>query len=106
MHDRARGEARAGARDAAWRRLTHSSVGFEDVADEPPADDTAAARQRLRRLIDAAAELPPQMQRAFRLHKLEGLSQAATAQAMGISVKSVEKHIAAALKALTARLGE
>ena len=55
--------------------------------------------------MEAATELPPQMQRAFRLHKLEGLSHAETAQAMGISVKSVEKHISAALRTLTARLG-
>jgi RNA polymerase sigma-70 factor (ECF subfamily) len=45
------------------------------------------------------------MQRAFRLHKLQGLSHAQTAQVMAISVKSVEKHISAALKNLTARLG-
>jgi len=105
MLDRARGEARAGARDAAWRRVAHTSVGVEDVAEDPPADDAVASRQRLRQLVDAVADLPPQMQRAFRLHKLEGRSHAATAQAMGISVKSVEKHISAALKALTARLG-
>jgi DNA-directed RNA polymerase specialized sigma24 family protein len=44
------------------------------------------------------------MGRAFRLHKLEGLSHAETARAMGISVKVVEKHVSAALKALTRRL--
>jgi RNA polymerase sigma-70 factor (ECF subfamily) len=105
MLDRARGEARAGARDAAWRRLAHTTVGSEDVAEEPAADEAAASRQRLRQLVEAVESLPPQMQRAFRLHKLEGRSHAATAQAMGISVKSVEKHISAALRALTARLG-
>lgn len=105
MLDRARGEARASAREAAWRRVAHAAVGGEDVADEPSADDAVASRQRLRQLVDAVSELAPQMQRAFRLHKLEGKSHAETAQAMGISVKSVEKHISAALKALTLRLG-
>lgn len=105
MLDRARGEARAVARDAAWRRVAHATSGGEDVADEAPADEVVASRQRLRQLVDAAAELPPQMQRAFRLHKLEGRSHAETAQVMGLSVKSVEKHISAALKALTAKLG-
>jgi RNA polymerase sigma-70 factor (ECF subfamily) len=105
MLDRARGEIRAGARDAAWRRSAHATIGGEDVAEEPPADEAAASRQRLRQLVEAVAELPPQMQRAFRLHKLEGHSHADTARAMGISIKSVEKHVSAALRALTARLG-
>jgi RNA polymerase sigma-70 factor (ECF subfamily) len=105
MLDRARGEARAVARDAAWRRVAHATVGGEDVAELVPADDAVASRQRLRQLVEAAGDLPPQQQRAFRLHKLEGKSHAETAQVMGISVKSVEKHVSAALKALTARLG-
>ena len=103
--DRTRGEGRAAAREAAWRHTAHRTLGGEDVADEPPADEAAASRQRLRQLVEAVAELPPQMQRAFRLHKLEGLSHADTARVMGLSVKSVEKHVSAALKALTARLG-
>lgn len=102
--DRARGEARALARDTAWRQTAHAAVGGVDVADEPPADEAAAAAQRLRRLVAAVADLPPQAGRAFRLHKLQGLSHAETARAMGLSVKAVEKHVSAALKALTARL--
>ncbi|MBS0361398.1 MAG: RNA polymerase sigma factor [Proteobacteria bacterium] len=105
MLDRARGEARSVARDTAWRQTAHAEVGGVDVADEPPADEAAASAQRLRQLVAAVAELPPQAGRAFRLHKLEGLSHAETARAMGLSVKAVEKHVSAALKALTARLG-
>jgi RNA polymerase sigma-70 factor (ECF subfamily) len=106
LRDRARGEIRAAARDADWRGAHHASVAGEDVADEAPADEAAASRQRLRRLVEAVAELPPQMQRAFTLHKLDGLSHVQTAQAMGLSVKSVEKHISAALSRLTARLSK
>ncbi|MFC3070564.1 RNA polymerase sigma factor [Phenylobacterium soli] len=104
MRDRARGEARAAARDAEWRGATRTAVAGEDISEEAPADEAAASRQRLRQLIDAVAALPPQMQKAFTLHKLEGLSHAQTAQAMGLSVKSVEKHISAALKHLAAKL--
>ena len=104
MVDRVRGEARAAARDAQWRNTSRTTLGGDEVAEEPAADDAAASRQRLRQLIEAVAELPPQMQRAFTLHKLEGRSHAETARVMGISVKSVEKHISAALKALTSRL--
>lgn len=104
MLDRARGEARAAARDASWRQVSHSALGGEDIADLPAPDEAAASAQRLRQLVAAVAALPPQMGRAFRLHKLEGLSHAQTAAAMGLSVKAVEKHISAALKALTQRL--
>jgi RNA polymerase sigma-70 factor (ECF subfamily) len=104
MLDRARGEARSAARDADWRGLHRTVVAGQEIAEEPAADEALASRDRLRRLVEAVAGLPPQMRRAFTLHKLEGLSQAETARAMGLSVKSVEKHVSAALKALTARL--
>jgi RNA polymerase sigma factor (sigma-70 family) len=104
MLDRARGEARATARDTAWRQTAHTQVAGVDVVDEPPADEAVAAAQRLRQLVAAVQELPPQAGRAFRLHKLDGLSHAETARAMGLSVKAVEKHVSAALKALTAKL--
>jgi RNA polymerase sigma-70 factor (ECF subfamily) len=105
MLDRARSDSRSAARDAAWRQVARSEVGGEEVADDPPADEAAAATQRLRQLVVAVDMLAPQMGRAFRLHKLEGLSHAETARVMGLSVKAVEKHVSAALKALTVRLG-
>jgi RNA polymerase sigma-70 factor (ECF subfamily) len=104
MLDRARGETRSAARETAWRQIARSEIGGVDIADEPPADEAAASAQRLRQLVAAVRDLPPQAGRAFRLHKLEGLSHAETARAMGLSVKAVEKHVSAALKALTARL--
>ncbi len=105
MLDRVRGDTRSSARDAAWRQVAHASIGEDDIALEPPADEAAASRQRLRQLVEAVSGLPPQMQRAFRLHKLEGRSHLETARIMGISVKSVEKHISAGLKNITHRLG-
>ena len=105
MLDRARGEPRAAARDAAWRQIARTELGGVDIAEEPPADEAAASAQRLRQLVAAVQDLPPQAGRAFRLHKLQGLSHAETARVMGLSVKAVEKHVSAALKALTARLG-
>ena len=104
MLDRARGETRSAARDGAWRQVAGVELGGVDIADLPPADEAAASAQRLRQLVAAVGELAPQMGRAFRLHKLEGLSHAETARAMGLSVKAVEKHVSAALKALTAKL--
>ena len=105
MLDRLRQQKRRMARDTAWRDTRRISVGGEDVADLPSADDAVSSRQRLLVATAAIEELPPRMRRAFSLHRLEGLSQAATAKAMGVSTKAVEKHVSAALKILVKRLG-
>lgn len=104
MVDHVRSTQRSSRRNAQWRLDNRQAVGGEDVVDEPPADEVVMGKQRSRQLADAVADLPPQMGRAFRLHKLEGLSQAQTAQAMGVSVKMIEQHIQAAIRNLTQRL--
>lgn len=102
--DHARSAQRSARRSGQWRMETRASLGGEDIVDEPAADEVVVAKQRVRQLADAVAALPPQMGRAFRLHKLEGLSQAQTAQAMGVSTKMVEQHIQAAIRHLTLKL--
>ncbi len=105
MLDRLRQQRRTAARDGHWRDINTTLVEGEEVADEPAADEALAGRQRLTLMIMSLDELPPQQRQAFRLHKLEGRSQAETAEALGCSVSSVEKYIRAALKHLVARLG-
>lgn len=102
--DHVRSTQRSARRNADWRAVSREALGGEDIVDEPAADEVVASRQRLRQLVEAVAELPPKMGRAFRLHKLEGLSQAETARLMGVSVKMVEQHIQGAVRQLTARL--
>ena len=104
MTDQIRSTQRAARRDGQWRMGAHATVGGEDVAAEPAADEALIARERIRLLAEAVETLPPQMQRAFRLHKLEGRSQAETAEAMGVSRKMVEQHIQAAVRNLSQRL--
>ncbi|MDB5452528.1 MAG: polymerase sigma-70 factor, subfamily [Caulobacteraceae bacterium] len=102
--DQVRGAKRSRVRDTSWRTESRPTLGADEVAPEAPADEALISRERLRQLAEAVAGLPPQMQRAFRLHKLEAWSQAETARAMGVSVKAVEKHISAAIHALSRRL--
>lgn len=102
--DHIRSRRRAAGRDGRWRTETHTSLGGEDVVPGPSAEESLAERQRARLLADAVAELPPQMGRAFRLNKLEGLTQAKTAEVMGVSQKMIEHHIQAAIKRLSERL--
>ncbi len=102
--DHVRSTQRSSRRAGQWRMETRATLAGEDIVEEPAADEVLVAKQRVRQLADAVAALPPQMGRAFRLHKLEGLSQAQTAQAMGVSVKMVEQHIQAAIRNLSQRL--
>jgi RNA polymerase sigma factor (sigma-70 family) len=102
--DHVRSRQRSARREGQWRTDMRVVAGGEDVAVEPAADEVVIGRERARQLADAVAALPPKMGQAFRLHKLEGRSQAETAQAMGVSVKMVEQHIAAAIRNLSQRL--
>jgi len=105
MLDRIKQQRRAGRRDADWRDAHTSASGREDVAEEPPADEALAARQRLKAILDVVNELPDPVREAFRLHKLEGLSHAETAAAMGVSRSSVEKYIMTSLKRILGKVG-
>lgn len=104
MLQRLRGERRSATRDAAWREVHHARIGESDIVDAAAADEVLAARQRLRAVIEAVGDLPPQTQRVFRLHKLESLSHAEVAARLGISRSAVEKHMIAVLKHLAERL--
>ena len=103
MLDRLRGQTRASARDERWRDAETVAIGGAPIADEPSAEDIVSGRQRLAAMMHRLESLPPKTARAFRLHKLDGLSHAETATAMGISRSAVEKHVSAALKALMVR---
>lgn len=105
MLDRIKVRRRAEARDAQWHGAHVSDVGGAQIADEAPADEAAAAKLQLGKILEAVKSLPPAAQQAFRLHKLEGLSHAQTAEAMGVSRSSVEKYMMASLKLIVAKVG-
>jgi RNA polymerase sigma-70 factor (ECF subfamily) len=104
MLDRLKQDRRGMARDEAWRRNQGVDTALGEAADAPAADEVLAAKQRLKQLAAGVEELTPQVRRAFVLHKLNGMSQVETAQAMNLSRSAVEKHISAALKHLMRRL--
>ncbi|WP_246263445.1 RNA polymerase sigma factor [Caulobacter soli] len=93
------------ARDDAWRRTSTTVIGRVEMVEDPDAETTLIARQRLERLSEALLALPSRTQGIFRLHKFEGLTYAQTAQRLGLSLKTVEKHMSAALAHLYAKVG-
>jgi RNA polymerase sigma-70 factor (ECF subfamily) len=67
------------------------------VSEEPSPERYVGARQELARLMKLIGRLPAQCRRAFELRTFEGMSQRQIAGTMGISEKTVEKHLAKAL---------
>lgn len=106
MLDRLRQERSRAVRDTEWRRVNRTvATSGEEVCEGVPADEALIARDRLRRLRAALADLPEPVQRTFRMHKLEGLSYGEVAVRLGVSRSLVEKHMMRALKHLVARVG-
>lgn len=84
-----------------------SSISFNaeavaEVADgSPRIDDAAADRQQLELLWAAVAALPRNLKEPLVLRTIEGLSQAETADVLGISEKAVETRLYRARAKLT-----
>lgn len=69
-------------------------------SQDPGPERRVTSRQELERLKLLVADLPTQCRRVFELRKLEGLSQREAASQMGISERTVEKHLAKAIERL------
>lgn len=87
--------------DWARRRAVRRIISFalpieaaEQVADQTvTADALLSERQELQRTMKAIAGLPAALKEALVLRTVEGLSQAETAQVLGISEKAVETRV-------------
>lgn len=98
--------------DWARRRMVRRFLTFaapmgeaEEVADSAvPIDRAMADRQELARVNRAIAELSPALKEPLLLRTVEGLSQAETAQILGISEKAVETRLYRARKKLEEKL--
>ncbi|MDX5985213.1 RNA polymerase sigma factor [Sphingomonas echinoides] len=79
-----------------------ASLDMLDVADPAPdAFAVAAGRSDLQRLLQLIDSLPPQCARVLHMRKIQGMPPIAIAEALSISVSTVEKHIAKGLALVT-----
>lgn len=79
---------------------------LSDLHGDSEASDTATCQEELERLRAVIDRLPPQCRAVFVLRKIEGLSQAQTAQRLGLSESTVEKHVARGMQLCAAWLTE
>jgi RNA polymerase sigma-70 factor (ECF subfamily) len=77
-----------------------------ELADESPLpDEIAGARKDLEQLRRAIEQLPPRCRNVFILRRLHNLAPKEIAVQMGLSVSTVEKHLARAIVLLTGLVG-
>ncbi|MEJ0037903.1 MAG: sigma-70 family RNA polymerase sigma factor [Gammaproteobacteria bacterium] len=89
-------------------RRTDHHVSLEEIRYEgevPSEERVYEGRETLRRFTDALADLPPTCRLVFILQRYEGMSYAAIAGRLGVTVSAVEKHMMKALLHFDMRLG-
>jgi len=96
-----RARRRQEARDIHWTDATTQKVGADTISDTAAADEALASKERLAAVMRALEGLPPKTREVFVMCRVRGLSHRDIAEVMGISTKTVEKHMTAALKHLT-----
>jgi RNA polymerase sigma factor (sigma-70 family) len=92
-----------------WQRVrrldTQLSVDEIDIdSGEPGPERQLAGEQRLKQLRSVILAMPEKRRVVLVLSRFEGLSNPEIARRCGISVKTVEKHIAAALEECRAKV--
>jgi RNA polymerase sigma factor (sigma-70 family) len=71
---------------------------------EPSAEDAVLARLEIERIVDSIAELPPEQRAVLVLRDIQGLSGAATAQALGLSRAAMKSRLHRGRETLRLRL--
>jgi RNA polymerase sigma factor (sigma-70 family) len=109
------GTLRAAAALAAWmfqivrnECIRRSRVAFRRPISaamvEPSAEDAALARLEIERIVDSIAGLPPDQRAVLVLRDIQGLSGAATAQALGLSRAAMKSRLHRGRETLRSRL--
>ena len=87
-----------------WRERVNTEEGLTLINPSPATDAETRFNDLLAAVRVVIDELPPRCRQAFLLRRQHGLSYNEIAQVMGISPKTVEVQIGAALRTLRARL--
>jgi RNA polymerase sigma-70 factor (ECF subfamily) len=95
-----------------YRSDRRRAVWVQAISELPEVACTAAtpmsrydAEREFQLLVDAIAGLPSRCQAVFVMHKIHEIPQVEVADRLGISIKTVEKHLRLGLAACRKRLG-
>jgi len=70
----------------------------EYISNEPSVEDFIESSEKMYIFIEALAELPRQCQRVFVMKKIYGYSHKEIRSKLGISISTIEKHVATGLR--------
>lgn len=96
-------------RDRTHRQPLHDSfeARLHDLpSEEPGGERVYEYKERLQRFLEALDQLSPRCRQVFLLQRYDGLTYAAIAKRLSISVSAVEKHMMRALLHFQAQLAE
>ncbi len=82
-------------------RLAHDEsleVPESERPTAPASEQVIEQRQELDRAMQLIGQMPPQCRKVFLLRRVEGLSHREIAVRLGLSVRTVENHIARAMR--------
>jgi len=97
--DRIRQDTSRRRREESWFETNSAGrLGGDYIAAIPRQDQALVAKQNMARLARCLEELSPTVRTAFIFHKIKGLTHNETAQEMGLSKSTIEKHIMKAMK--------
>jgi RNA polymerase sigma factor (sigma-70 family) len=89
------------ARGRAARLFQPPPANLDAADDRPDVEHAMIVSERLRRALAVIDAMPPKRREVFLLHRLEGLSYSQIARRSGVSIKTVEKHMSAAMAQLS-----
>ena len=98
MLDKRRAELRAQRRDRDWQELGGGEAS--GISEAPSGERVLIAREQLAEAEAALKALGERTDFVFRRFRVEGASQRAIADELGISLSAVEKHLQKAYRAL------
>ena len=91
MIDRRRSESQAQRRELEWSGLTDRLP--HSAANDPGPDREIDGRNKLAKVEEALASLPPRAVAIFRAHRIDGQTQREIAADMGLSSSTIESDL-------------